>query len=363
MNGGVVCVGASVRALAASAAAAGLRPVCFDLFADADLRAICEQAGGRVTRVEAFDDRLLAAIAQTEARAVVFSGAMENRPTFVDAVAATHPVWGPTGHLLRRCRDPHVVQAAAARAGLTPLAVSDRQPSAGDWLWKPLASAGGVDFDRPECGRPGYWQERARGRPASVQLIDGLAFGVAWHLSPPPHADLAADGRIPVWAEDVAALVGELRLPGVCGVDVMIDDRDRPRVLEVNPRYTASMELTERLTGLSILAAAAGRDSSTSPPVAGVLGKRTVFAERSMRLAAGQDLTNAGVMVADVPVMPASIAAGEPVCTVLARAPSIEALPAALDAAAAAVRRVLTGGHPVDEGRHGLAESLPSPTV
>ena len=67
-------VGASVRAAAFSAVRAGFEVVAADLFADADLRAICE-----TTRIESgYPDALADWLASTECDGWLFTGALEN---------------------------------------------------------------------------------------------------------------------------------------------------------------------------------------------------------------------------------------------------------------------------------------------
>ena len=332
----VVCVGASVRALAWSAAAAGLRPLAFDLFADADLRAICDAVGGTVTQVPDLDDGLLAAVADAEPAPLIFAGAMETRPAVVNALAAGRPVWGVAGPALAAARDPLAVQRAAAAAGFRPLAVSLDGPTADATLWKPLNSAGGLHIGDPQPGRPGYWQESAVGRSLSVQLAGGRVFGFAHHISPHPHADLAVSrDPHPPWADRAAALASSLSLRGLVGVDV-IDTPEGPAVVEINPRITASFELTERLTGRSavaLLAAEFGGQADAVPKLpsaAPALAKRVLFAPAD--ITAGR-LSSPNALLADVPPPGTFVPAGHPLCTLITEAPDIPTAAARLSAA------------------------------
>ena len=338
MSGPLILIGASVRAAAESARAAGFGPLCFDLFGDLDTRA----AAAAWTRVPDFGAETLRRVLELPPSPAVFTGAMESRPAFVDAVAARHAVWGATGASLRGCREPEAVQRAAAAAGLEPLGVSRVRPAGGRWVWKPLASAGGVDFDDPACGRPGFWQRRAEGRPASAFFVDGRLFGHAWQGGGAA-ADLWADRARPGWADRLAGVVDALGLPGPVGVDVMVEVNGRPRVLEVNPRWTASVELIERLTGRSAAAALAGEWGLVRAAAdAACVGKRVVFADAAAVVSVDVRGRFAAGRVADVPPAGAAVAAGDPVCTVFAEGADADSVRVGLGDAAAEVRRGLS---------------------
>src|SRR5207249_12217603 len=106
----------------------------------------------------------------------------------------------------------------------------------------------------------------------------------------------------------------------------------RPVVVEVNPRYSASMELVERSTGVAMfglhLAACRGglpEAALTDAALHGagtsaVHGKAIVYAPRSVTVTASPIWTERGVR--DVPHPGDVIAKGHPICTVLADGPT-----------------------------------------
>ena len=114
-------------------------------------------------------------------------------------------------------------------------------------------------------------------------------------------------------------------LVGVNGVDFVVRD-GRPNVLEVNPRWCASMELAERAYGLSVFGAHAAAcaervlpafDLRTATASAPVVGKAVVFARAAVRV--GDTCAwLADDEVRDVPRPGERIARGAPVCTVFA---------------------------------------------
>src|SRR5436190_22892077 len=95
----LLIIGASARAAAFSAFRAGIRPECIDLFADADLTALCPterlsaskypQGFSKSDRFRAQGPRL-------------YTGGLENWPALIDRLAAARqPLRGNRGAALR----------------------------------------------------------------------------------------------------------------------------------------------------------------------------------------------------------------------------------------------------------------------
>jgi uncharacterized protein len=143
------------------------------------------------------------------------------------------------------------------------------------WLRKPLAgSAGfGIRFvDRPSTEENDrfYHQEFIPGTPMSasyVALRDGTRLlgvteqliGESW-LNAPAFRYCGNIGPIHLssTARDTLILIGEVialgcGLRGLFGIDFMLRD-EIPWLVEVNPRYTASMEILERFSDVPYLA-------------------------------------------------------------------------------------------------------------
>ena len=125
--------------------------------------------------------------------------------------------------------------------------------------------------------------------------------------------------------EAAAALAGEVTLEfglvGLNGID-FIARKGVPYPIEVNPRYSASMELLERLHGLSMfelhLQACAGTLPSEVEVRAGIEGKAIVFARRDVILGNTEGWVGRQSF-ADVPHSGECIPGGRPICTVFAR--------------------------------------------
>jgi hypothetical protein len=112
----------------------------------------CPWHTAQLTRAKGYPWGLLAAAEGFPlSTAWCYTGAVENHPDLIDAIARVHPLAGNPGDVVRRLRDPVHLAAAARAAGLSfPKTISspDRIPLDGTWLVKPLASAGGRGIRR-----------------------------------------------------------------------------------------------------------------------------------------------------------------------------------------------------------------------
>jgi predicted ATP-grasp superfamily ATP-dependent carboligase len=368
----LLLAGASVRAAAFSALRAGLRPWCMDLFADADLRARCPAVAlppGRYLR------GLVEAFAGAPPGPWLYTGALENRPRLVAALSRRRPLWGNGPAVLRRVRSPYLLAACLRAAGLPHPAlrrVTSRLPPEGRWLLKPRDGAGGrgIAFGITSLVRRGRWylQEYVEGEPcAAVYVADGervqflgvthQLVGEPWLHAAPFHY-CGSIGPLPLTAPLHGAfqllgraLVEGFGLRGLFGVDCVVRG-GVPYPVEVNPRYTASMELVEHHLQAPLLARhrqafdpAAPADAAARP-AAGVLGKAVLFARQALTFPADGPWAPCLRRPADPWELPAfadipgpgtRVEAGRPVLTFFARADSVAACREALRQTAVAL--------------------------
>lgn len=355
-------VGFTVRALAQSAARAGARPVAVDYFGDRDLRAVCPDSIALGREGIPYDPRSLAArAANLEWDGVLYTGGLENHPDVVAELARKAPVRGNSPAVLRAVRDWPALSAALSREGFrvpVTLPPGSVVPEQGAWLEKPLAGSGGAGIARAIPGsrtpESRLLQQQIGGRPGSALFVAGggratllgatemltaqPAFGggpfqYAGNIllpDPPYRAELE---RLCQW------LTARYGLVGVNGVD-FIDDGSGPVVLEVNPRYTAAMELLEEATGCSLfslhLEGCKGDCPPPLPPWRGYGGKAILYADRPVTWRFGGDWAGEGLR--DLPFPGDGIEPGQPVCTLLAQGESRDACFRSLVARARAVR-------------------------
>ncbi|HEY7841017.1 MAG TPA: ATP-grasp domain-containing protein [Gammaproteobacteria bacterium] len=345
MNGpDLIVVGASARAAAFSAVRAGFSPFWIDQFGDRDL-------AERYPGVRVPESRYPAAIAglvRAAPRApLIYTGAMENHAAVLRRIAALRPLLGNDAETCAAVRDPFRLHRCLAGRGIAAPEVrpgTDRAP-AGRWLRKPLAGGGGlgIDFESGAATRSSasYLQRFVEGEGCSAVFVaDGSAaalVGVTLQLvgrpefHAPRFAYCGSIGPLPLtatereeWSEIGGVIAREFGLRGLFGVDAV---RDRGRVVpvEVNPRYTASVEVHELAGGPATLAlhAAACRGPLPSFPVvstSGLVGKAHLFAPSDLRIPDEVDLRSIGTAeIADVPAPGTLVRAGAPILTLLTR--------------------------------------------
>lgn len=412
--------GVAVRPFARSALRTGVEAVSVDYFGDRDHRrdlpvlSLRRDAG-----VEEYSAADLVELARrVRAGEVAYGADLENHPRQVHRLSHGRRLLGNPPDVLRRARDPFRVAALLRGKGLRvpQLRTADEPPDPDGredaWLRKPRRGGGGRGV-RPWRGeqaltRREYLQERIGGTPVGVlfvadgregrvlavteMLVGREAFGASGFLfcgsllrrGPkgrplPPRGGRACGpleaGRV------VSALTRGLGLRGLNGVDAVLRD-GRLWPLEVNPRWTASMELLEVgvRAGTALLPRAlfalhrracrgelpaadalpGGGPGSGEATPREVVGKAIVRARRETaapdlpRLdglapipAVRRDADEAAngrataVVLADVPEPGDPLPEGGPVCTLLASAGDREGCLGKLEAGAARVHRAL----------------------
>jgi len=358
----VLILGASVRAAAHSALRAGLRPVGGDLFADRDLCAVCPAY--TVPRAH-FPGGLEALAIQLPRGPWLYTGALENHPDLIARIAHSRPLWGNEGSVVRAVRDPLKVAETLRAAELPHPAVRINPrglPRDASWLIKPLASAGGrhivpLTTGRAHLDRPCYYQERIDGTSLSALVLGektgGKLLGVTWQWVGLPDDPFAYRGSIGPWPLTQCqrdrierlgrALTSAFGLVGLFGIDLILRD-GQPWPVEVNPRYTASVEVLEMSLGRAFLADhrracdpnAAPHEPALRDPLPGVVGKVIVFAVKACTFPDGETGQPSPIdwfqvpRIADVPHPGTHFERGDPVLTLFAQAPDVPSCKARL---------------------------------
>lgn len=377
----LVILGASCRFAAESASRAGWEVHAADRFADSDLVA----AAASSRRVTGYPDGLVAAAAGFPPAPWCYTGAVENHRRVIESVSAVRPLAGNAAAEVCRVRDPAAVAALARLAGLRfpdTFASPRDLPADGSFLRKPLASAGGRSITpwrtASPLDLPGFvWQRRVAGDPVSAVFcladVESRLLGVSRQLvgtewcraAPFAYAGSVSMPRgaafLPIHDQFdslTTILASYAGLRGLVGVDAIVEHNGRLAVIEINPRPTASAELIERATGVSMLGnhlAAFGLRSGVSPdatrPAAAVWSKAILFSadalfidaellDRLRCLAAPWADADGHSAIADVPHAGQTLQARAPVLTVFARGESPAASEAALRQRIDALKRV-----------------------
>ncbi len=353
----ILIAGLTTRALAESAARAGAAIVAVDYFGDLDQQRLCETHSLRERGRGYSAAAILETARELAYDAVAYCGGLENHPGVVAELGRGRVLLGNAPETLRRVRDPGELLGYLARQGFVvpeTRRAADPLPTAGRWLSKPARGGGGQGVrhwdGQPVTGTQ-IIQEFVEGVSASASFVaDGRRCVVlAWTAQRHSPRGFRYAGNVmpldgPARArEEVGAiadaLTREYGLRGLNGVDFILRG-GRPVVLEVNPRYCASMELVERASGAPVfglhVAACQGELPARVAEPSGVWGKAIVYATRTVTVPDTTAWLADGVR--DVPHPGEVIRAGHPICTVLASAPTRAACETALQAEAAWIR-------------------------
>src|SRR2546428_180886 len=307
-------------------------------------------------------------------RAPVEAMAIRTPPRAGRPGAGPRPRGGSARGARGRAGDPRGLGGGGAGGGRRVPRLRFAPPPAGAaWLVKPLRSGGGAGVVPWRRGarlpRGCYLQQRVAGVTGSIVFAaDGqraVPLGLSRILA--GERRFGADGfrycgsvlgaaGDPQFPDDTRLLERAARLAqavtaawglvGVNGVD-FVARRGVPFAIEVNPRYTASMELVERAYGLSIFEIHARACAGALPAfdlasarrrAPGAVGKAILHARRPSAMGEARAWL-ADPDVRDVSPPGTRFAPRDPVCTVFARGADAAACDAALERRAAALYR------------------------
>jgi predicted ATP-grasp superfamily ATP-dependent carboligase len=349
----IIIIGASSRAAAFSALRAGLKPWCADLFGDTDLRRCCAVM---VISASIYPQGLFEAVDHAPPGPWMYTGGLENHPRLLQRLCRFRFLWGNDGRTVAQVRSPLRLTTCLAEADLFPLAIhtaGSALPSRGHWLLKPYRGSGGKGIGswRPgmELPRRGFYlQQFAEGEScAACYLANGRQthflgatrqlVGAAW-LHAERFQYCGSLGPLPV-SKSIAQMFTRLgrtiadrfALRGLFGIDCILQ-REHPRVVEINPRYTASMEVLEYAMGSSMLKLHEAVFTGANPVVPahvsdGYMGKAILFAKDSLMFPIEGPWSKENERrdpeeypdFADIPSAGSLIQRGQPVLTFFAR--------------------------------------------
>jgi len=374
----LLILGASARAAAHSAIRAGCHPIAADMFGDVDLATRC-----LTRRVENYPQGLVAACSSLPECPWMYTGALENHPALVDQIGATRKLYGNPGYVLRRVRDPVLLARVLKEEGLQSPDVTSRPPSGrgGIWLRKPVDSSGGdrivlldgqgiVGNGETNSNTSHYHQQfvegescsglyvaadsRARFLGATRQLVGSAWTGANGFRYAGSVGPLALEQQAEVTFQSIGdCLAKRFGLIGLFGVDAIVADGVVWPV-EVNPRYTASVEVLERAFDIQTIAIHASACRDGEFPILQTRRNNRYCAKAILYTTANVtvsdefiqfvDRLNAVVespIVADIPPVGRGIQPGHPVVTVLATGATLSSASEQLEDRVSRVRQAL----------------------
>ncbi|MAT16342.1 MAG: hypothetical protein CMJ46_13855 [Planctomyces sp.] len=269
----ILIAGCSVRAAAWSARQAGISVIAADQFGDVDLLRHAERWLSLSADYHELPDYLVDA----EIEGWIYTGGIENHPRLIASCAEQSRLFGVGSDAVYKLRDPYLFRDIILTCGgrmpiMRP--VTDLIP-AGDWLVKPYHSGGGVRVQHAGEATGSvegcYWQRRVPGVPYSISFTalgnEAYLLGaVRQFIATSPEIQVARSirrkhpflfcGGVTAKLEELGdseelrqflgRVVEAIGLVGWCGMDVIKTASGQFEVLEINPRYTATMELLER---------------------------------------------------------------------------------------------------------------------
>jgi predicted ATP-grasp superfamily ATP-dependent carboligase len=359
----ILVVGISVRALVESAINGCYPVIALDAFGDRDLKAQTEAYSlHHDFHVRYSSKELYRASREFSFDAVTYTSNLENHPDIIRRFGEDHKIIGNSPQTVESARHWPALFKRLKQAGFsvpdTIFAGDSRKTDSNRlWLIKPLLSGGGhgiTFFDgRNSPGDAFMIQEYIYGKPCSAsflangrecvvlgiaeQIIGARQFGshdfrYCGNILPLPEILYPDAGQIILdQVRRLAAfLTEEYSLTGVNGIDFILSD-NRVYLTEVNPRYSASMELIEQAYEQSIfhLHLQAVLDSKLPEfsledrlNAGTFYGKAILFAEQD----AVMPDTNrwlAGA-IRDVPASGDKLNKGNPICTILNNSPTYD---------------------------------------
>jgi predicted ATP-grasp superfamily ATP-dependent carboligase len=359
----ILIAGISVRAAVESAVRSGCTVIALDAFGDLDtgLLAKCRSLH------HDFDLRyspqaLYHASLGLEYDAIAYTANLENYPEILESISGGRPIIGNTPSTLRSVRCWPALSARLRKAGFqVPDSVFDirdhRSNPAGRWLVKPVLSGGGRGIKAYKGNNfpigSFYLQRHVSGKPCSASFVangsESVVIGISEQLvgmrrfgagsfrycgSVLPFSGACAPGLSEMVLDQVrriaAFLTREYGLRGVNGIDFILRG-SQVCVIEVNPRYSASMELIESAHELPVFRTHLQAALHGELPAFRIervsdsrqfIGKAILFADRN---AVAPDVKRwLDNEVKDVPRPGDRWRKGDPICTVLAKGATFE---------------------------------------
>lgn len=258
----------SGRALAASAARAGYTTLVLDRFGDMDTRAVASHfhllEDNKYNKINELSD-IFNKYSNFGFAGIVTGSGLESYPSVLDFISQHWPLYGNDAETVMACKDPVRFFGLLEKLHIPyPEVACEDHAMDGEWLIKQTGSTGGCHISRYVQGdklpEGCYLQKKIEGRSMSVVfLADGKNCQVAgineiWAVAPENHdyrylgAVTFPEMEVRLYAELEAithAMAQALKLKGLCGLDVIIDEHGQCYVLEINPRPTATFELHE----------------------------------------------------------------------------------------------------------------------
>lgn len=356
-NTTLILIGASVRALAFSCIRAGYKPWCIDLYADEDLTKNCPTT--LITK--SFPNEIADLMKAAPKAPILYTGGLENHSALLHLLSAQRTILGITGSTLYNLRNiPEFYNLLKSKKIKTPAIITNSKNFniETSYLRKPKYRSGGLGIKPFDPSKQAmvedadfYYQECIKGESRSAIFcftesgFELLGTSIQSSGTQSLHAsDFLYSGNMgPVnpCASELKELqtIGRIissnyRPRGLLGMDYILND-SRVYPLEINPRYTASMEVLELALGQNFITKhmqAFGFKTICENPAhtePSVIGKAIYYAPNDVTIP--EDAPWVSIEsnprlfspFADIPRANFAIDKGSPVVTIFAKASSL----------------------------------------
>lgn len=368
-TGSALVVAASASTLSRSLKRGGWTPFAIDGFGDLDAREHCSECRVVPLGKSGFDaSALRSALDRMEPTDVaLYGGGLDSLPGVIEHLARGRLLAGNTAETVRLAKTPRLFFALLSGLGIPfPETRFDPPRDVCGWLVKHGGSEGGgaVAFaSDTETSKPDRYFQRHLDTPpmSALFLADGteskiVGFNTLWTSATDPHlpfrfagainrASLSVSQRETVRGI-VAGLVPALRLRGLNSLDFMAGKDGEIRVLELNPRPSATMALydDEFPSGLARLHIRACLERlpefevSASP----VRAFRILYAPDDVKPRGPLEWPS---WCRDRPGPSCSIEKGAPLCTITAEGADVSGVLRSLVARETSLMRTMTAGY------------------
>ncbi|MGD9159953.1 MAG: ATP-grasp domain-containing protein [Desulfobacteraceae bacterium] len=347
--------GVSTRAIAESAVKSGHDIFTIDYFGDSDQKQIVENYSLlRDFNLPFRAENLIHACSRFDFDSLVYISNFENFPELLEKLPERIQIFGNSPETLRNVRDWKKLRDFMISKNipfpdtLLPGEEKNVEDTTG-WLLKPTNSGGGSgikEWEGEKLSDNRIIQKLVKGIPASAaflangqkSVLIGLAAqliglrelgidGYTWcgNILPLP-LDRKTYLHLVVKIEKyISLLTSHFKLKGACGIDFIVKgnntDELKPYILEINPRYTASMELIEKVFGLNIYSLHIQAVQGSLPDFSiaaqtshNFHAKGVLFARNNIKIKNTRGWEKKGIK--DIPFEGDEITAGHPVCSI-----------------------------------------------
>ena len=340
----ILILGACVRPCVAIAAAAGYQATAIDLFNDVDTQA----ASNASIKADHYPEDLFDHAESSKANYWLYTGCLENYPEQIAQLAAKKTLLGNDQDVIHKCRSPEFISelaidadwyypdAAIARGSLTNNELQC-------WISKPRLSAAGQGVQiwrtKPPATAERLVQKYIPGPTLGAACIsNGIetrVLGITRHLrmtrrlgvtrfqycgsvGPLRVAD-SLSMAISTMASEIAHRCG---IVGLFGLDFKVRN-NQIWLLEINPRFTASMDLLSNGTGANLIQQHI--DACLNKPLIPIQHSKKLSAIETRAILFAKSPTrftpicNQWDFIADIPDHNATLEVGNPICSVYGR--------------------------------------------